>query len=208
MANIGRTPVPKFRSANCLAGDAVGNVVYISGPPVSGVMQVAQADATVSGKRPSVGVIVSKEAATDCTIQSRDLTGDIFSGLTTSLSYFLGTGGTLIATPPSGHPSQLIGVAASTTALLLNVAQIEQESGGLGGGGGHTAWNEDEFTPTAGQVTFIISQAPTDSVSLEFFINGALADDIGDYTVSGTNVTWLEANYSMETTDLVTIRYQ
>lgn len=67
-------------------------------------------------------------------------------------------------------------------------------------------WREDEFTTTAGQVTFILSQAPGDANSLSFFVNGVLYDDVADYTVSGTTVTWLNV-FAMETGDKVHIRY-
>jgi hypothetical protein len=76
-----------------------------------------------------------------------------------------------------------------------------------GGTSGHLPWFKDEFTPTAGQITFILSQGPADPTSLKFYVNGVLVDDIADYTVSGTNVTWLD-NYVMETTDKVIIYYQ
>jgi hypothetical protein len=69
-------------------------------------------------------------------------------------------------------------------------------------------WNVDEYTPTAAQVTFILSQAPTDVASLQFITNGVEADEAGDYTVSGVTVTWLNTNYVMENTDLVHIRYK
>jgi hypothetical protein len=69
-------------------------------------------------------------------------------------------------------------------------------------------WQEDEFTPTNGQITFILSQAPTDTVSLSFAVNGIRADDTDDYTVSGVTITWLNNLFAMETTDHVVVRYR
>ena len=69
-------------------------------------------------------------------------------------------------------------------------------------------WVEKEFVPTAGQVTFILSSAPTDSQTLTFAVNGVLADEGVDYSVSGVTITWLNALYTMETTDLVVVRYR
>lgn len=69
-------------------------------------------------------------------------------------------------------------------------------------------WYEDEFTPTNGQVTFIISNTPTDPQSLTFAVNGVLADEGVDYTLSGTTITWTDAPYTMQTTDLVVVRYR
>ena len=77
-----------------------------------------------------------------------------------------------------------------------------------GAGGSVGPWTEDEFTPTSGQVTFIISTAPADLQTLTFAVNGVLADEGTDYTVSGTTLTWLNAPFAMETTDLAVIRYR
>ena len=69
-------------------------------------------------------------------------------------------------------------------------------------------WREDEFAPTNGQITFIMSQAPTDVLSVNFLVNGVRADDIDDYTVSGVTITWLNNLFAMETTDQVVVRYR
>jgi hypothetical protein len=73
---------------------------------------------------------------------------------------------------------------------------------------GHLVWTDDKFTPTLGQVTFILSKAPIDPSSLRFFVNGVRSDDPSDYTVSGVTVTWLDTLYIMDPTDLVVISYQ
>lgn len=70
------------------------------------------------------------------------------------------------------------------------------------------AWNEDEFIATLGQITFILSQAPIDSVSLTVGVNGLKYDDTSDFTVSGTTVTWLNTLFSMDAGDQVIIRYK
>ena len=69
-------------------------------------------------------------------------------------------------------------------------------------------WSEDEFIATLGQVTFILTQAPLDSVSLTVTVNGVTYDDTSDYTVSGTTVTWLNTLFSMDVGDQVLIRYK
>lgn len=71
-----------------------------------------------------------------------------------------------------------------------------------------SAWVEDEYTPTSGQVTFVLSQAPVDANSLVFMVNGVISDDVTDYAVSGLNVTWLDNLFVMGTTDKVLIRYK
>lgn len=68
-------------------------------------------------------------------------------------------------------------------------------------------WVEDEFTPTNGQITFILTQAPSDVTSLSLLVNGVLSDDIDDYTVSGTTLTWLNNLFVLDTGDKLLTRY-
>ena len=68
-------------------------------------------------------------------------------------------------------------------------------------------WIEDEFTPTNGQVTFILTQAPSDVTSLSLLVNGVLSDDVDDYTVSGTNLTWLNNLFVLDTADKLLAKY-
>lgn len=89
----------------------------------------------------------------------------------------------------------LVGASGVTVTELADTVEVS------------TVWNEDEFTPTAGQVTFILSAPPKDQASIQFFVNGVLTDDVVDYTVSGQTITWLNTHYSMEITDKVIVRY-
>lgn len=95
-------------------------------------------------------------------------------------------------------------VGAGGLVATENANEIEIDGSGVG----HLPWLEDEYTPTAGQITFIITQPPADLVSMKFYVNGILYDDDGDYTVSGATVTWLGTNFVMQTTDKVHISYQ
>lgn len=69
------------------------------------------------------------------------------------------------------------------------------------------AAQEDEFVATAGQVSFILSQAPSNPVGVTVAVNGVIYDDVSDYTVSGTNITWLNTLFSMDVGDKVIVRY-
>ncbi len=69
-------------------------------------------------------------------------------------------------------------------------------------------WIEDEFTPTGGQVTFILSAAPNDPPSFTMRVNGVAYDDPTHYSISGVNVTWTNVAFVMATDDLVQCRYQ
>jgi hypothetical protein len=122
-----------------------------------------------------------------------------------------GVGGTSMVASPAK-----IGVALQARALDAgpsgtvtisedvpnNLTLIDVDTSGL------ASWQQDEFTPTLGQVTFILSSAPTNPTSVELYVNGVLYDDVGDYTISGQTITWLDTNFTMETTDQVIIRYK
>lgn len=72
---------------------------------------------------------------------------------------------------------------------------------------GHIPWAQEEFTPTLGQITFIVSDLPADVVSIEFNVNGVLYDEGDDYTVSGSTITWINP-IVLKPVDKVIIRYQ
>jgi hypothetical protein len=73
---------------------------------------------------------------------------------------------------------------------------------------GSATWLEDAYTPTLGQVTFILSQTPTEPISLMLNVNGVEFVETDDYTLSGTNITWLDTDFSMETSDKVVVQYK
>ena len=81
---------------------------------------------------------------------------------------------------------------------------------GLGGAGWETRpqWVEDEFSPTNGQITLILSSVPTDPDSFSLQVNGLTYDDVTDYTRSGVTVTWLNTDFTLESGDKVVARYK
>jgi hypothetical protein len=121
-------------------------------------------------------------------------------------------GGGTYGAPTSGSGASWTPVASGLSDSKANNTPfwgdiVERDHLLLDAGAGHLAWNEDEFVPTFGQVTFILSQPPIDLASLEFYVNGVLYDDVTDYTVSGTTITWLNP-FVLKTKDKVIIRYQ
>lgn len=76
------------------------------------------------------------------------------------------------------------------------------------GAGGAVPWNQEEWTPTLGQVTFILSQAPSDVTSVVFLVNGIATDDVTEWTISGQTITWLNTYYSLDSNDKVIVRYK
>ena len=69
------------------------------------------------------------------------------------------------------------------------------------------AWTENEFTPTLGQTVFTLTPGPSETRSLSLFVNGVRADDVTDFTVVGTTLTWLDTDFSLDTSDKVIVRY-
>jgi hypothetical protein len=74
-------------------------------------------------------------------------------------------------------------------------------------GSGHLPWFEDQYTPTQGQISFILTAPPMDLVALTFFVNGVLYNEPTDRIVSGGTVTWQDP-FILKPEDKVIIRYQ
>ena len=128
MASTGRLTTPSTILADCLAGDVVRAPVYITGPKVGPMWQVATADAFDAGKMPVVGFIEDKPTATTCVVRlSGELSG--FVGLTSGAHVFVGLG--VIGHAPVTRPGsgvrhvQVVGVAVSTTEILVKVDDVK-----------------------------------------------------------------------------------
>lgn len=130
-------------------------------------------------------------------IRTRGEFEDAGFSFTPGATLYVGTAGVISTSP--GAEAQVIGYAITATKI-----QLEFDSVAVAGSANFI---EDEFTPTLGQITFILSQAPTDLDSLAFLVNGVHYDDTVDFTVSGTTVTWLNTPFSLDTTDKVHARY-
>jgi len=128
----GPPPAPSNSTftADCLAGDAVGACVYITGPTVAGVVQVATADPSDDSKMPAVGIITAKASATSCTVQRAaiaDLTGSAVA-LTAGDQAWVGLSGLVVGVPPLASASgsgyvvlQPIGVATDAQGVEVSV---------------------------------------------------------------------------------------
>lgn len=111
--------------ANCLAGDLVEGLVYVTGPAISGRIQVATADPNDLSKMPAIGMILSKTSPTECKVRMLGLT--VVGGLTPNERYFVGPGGTFVTAAGLSvvRPmySQSIGQAADATRLMLEFSK-------------------------------------------------------------------------------------
>lgn len=113
----------RFR-ANCLAGDVLGNAVYVTGPAVGDVYQVATADPRDAAKMPALGVIVEKTSPTECFVQSLGELKGSYTGLSPGRLVMVEIGGTLGQTFPTALPGgtarvQYLGTALSHDAVFL-----------------------------------------------------------------------------------------
>jgi len=117
-------------TANCLAGDAAGACVYVTGASVGGVIQVATCNPADETKMPAIGILVSKSAATTGTVRRfavGDLTGSGVAFVPGSRA-FVGFAGLPVTTPPTpgASPSgyvmlQTVGVATEAAALEVKI---------------------------------------------------------------------------------------
>jgi hypothetical protein len=87
--------------AICTALESVEDVVYISGNPVSGVIQVRTVDPTLRSKMPGIGIIISKSSDTDCRIKLFGVIENFYTGLTANGPLYVGIDGRLTHTPPT-----------------------------------------------------------------------------------------------------------
>jgi len=59
-----------------------------------------------------------------------------------------------------------------------------------------------------GQTTWTLNEAINSPEKTELFVNGIKSDYLGEFTISGNVMTWLDANYIIETTDDLEIIYK
>jgi hypothetical protein len=73
-----------------------------------------------------------------------------------------------------------------------------------GGGGGFTRI-EEVFTPTPAQTVFTLSGAPATPNDTSMFVNTAKYIYGVDYTVAVNQLTWLDVEFTLDTSDTVEI---
>lgn len=117
-----------IRRAALLAGDAVGDAVYVSGPRSGVIYAVTKLLVTLGTEAPFAGVIIKKITATEGLVQFAGPVLGIYTGLTPGSRYFVSSAGVPTLTPTaSTHP---MGLATSDDEIV-----IEQNTTGGGGSG-------------------------------------------------------------------------
>lgn len=111
-------------SADCPSALSVEDIVYITGPEVSGIAQVDIVDITNVNTMPAIGIITEKTSSTRCKVV---LVGEITttSTLTPGKRYFVGATGTLSSTIPAPGVgaiafAQPVGYALAVNRLIFN----------------------------------------------------------------------------------------
>lgn len=161
VAKVNAASVPRSERilgrATCLATDAVGDCLYITAAKVGNVFQVAAADITDVTKLPVVAIVVKKDSPTNAIVQFHGPLRVVYTGLTSGLSYVVGTDSRPATVGDANYPIaggtthfQQIGVATSGDELL--VIPLEPSLGGPGGSGGR--YYQQPLTPTGDPKVF------------------------------------------------------
>jgi hypothetical protein len=74
------------------------------------------------------------------------------------------------------------------------------------GAGASVLETEEIFSASNGQTAFVLALASAGGVSF-FSVNGILYAEGTDYTVSGSSVTWLDTDFTLEAGDEIIIKY-
>lgn len=77
-----------------------------------------------------------------------------------------------------------------------------------GGGGGSSTFFEESFTPTIGQTVFALSNPYVGATGLSVVIINDATYPASRYTIVGSTFTWLNTPFSLDGTDLLTVKYQ
>ena len=67
---------------------------------------------------------------------------------------------------------------------------------------------EDEFTASAAQTIFTLSQTFQPNGLSVFSVNGVSYAEGTDYNIGGTTATWLNNDFIMEAGDKIVVKYQ
>lgn len=112
------------------------------------------------------------------------------------------SGGSLTAIKQGG-----VTIVTNPTSINFTAAPVVDAGGGQADVGASSSLFETQevFTATAGQTVFTLSSSPTQI--LEFFVNGVNYIEGINFTVLGSNVTWLNTPFIMALGDTVEISY-
>lgn len=116
----------QYFKAYCFSTDLVGHLVYIMGSMVGDFYQVTKTDITNSSKIPSIGLIVHKDVATECVVQTAGIVRDLLTGLTPNATLFVGDDSSPVEAVPSRPVTgykyiQIVGRSLSDKSFNLSI---------------------------------------------------------------------------------------
>lgn len=120
MAHVTIAGEARLARVICLAGDAPGDCLYVTGPEVGGALQVAKADLSTIAKMPAIGVLLSKATPTSGVAV---LSGFFTPGfaLTPNARMWIGPTGVLVGTRPAAPAFlQVMGRAVDAARVLIS----------------------------------------------------------------------------------------
>lgn len=132
---------PSLRSFVCDAQCAVRDAVYVSG---ANTVAQAQSDDGAPAKARAIGIILAKETESSCIVATDGSLVGGFTGLSTGSAYYLQTTAGELGTgkPTPTDPIVPVGIAVSTTAMLVKIFLDEVQIGGGGALPPHAAQHE------------------------------------------------------------------
>ena len=116
---------PGLFDAACASGVAVGTFVRLTGNPGP---EVEAADAYLTAKIPSIGVVESKTSPTACKVRTLGSTA-VFAGLTPGKVYWLNAAGAVAPNPPVAvlgtiRYAQTVGYALDATTMMVDINPV------------------------------------------------------------------------------------
>jgi hypothetical protein len=104
----------------CLAGDAPGDCVYVTGPTIGQALQVARCDLSVWAKMPAVGVLVTKTSPTAGVVVLSGIYRPAAAVTPNALLWVGAAGGLVTVRPAAPAFLQTVGIA-----LANNIVNIQ-----------------------------------------------------------------------------------
>jgi len=142
-AKVNAASVPRSERilgrANCLAADAVGDVVRIRAAKTGNRFEVEKVDISTVGSPPGVAVVVKKYTPTDCIVHFHGPLKNVYTGLTPGRAYLVGSDSRPALPGDANYPAggsdyfQQMGVSTSDDELLVSF--LDAVFGGPGGAG-------------------------------------------------------------------------
>ena len=142
VAKVNAASVPRSERilgrADCLATDAVGDIVRIRAAKVGNRFQVEKVDIANPVSPPAVAIVKKKYSATDCIVHFHGPLKNTYTGLVPGRAYYVGSDSRPAISGDANYPLsgvdffQQMGVSTSDDELLVSF--LDAVFGGTGGG--------------------------------------------------------------------------